>query len=331
MEIHKTMKAVQAKDFSKPVETVEIPIPTISPSLVKMFYTSCNPADKLSSEGKYFATCNLPLPITIGFEGTGEVVEVGKDCESKFKPGDKIFCFAMGAWAEYVAAEADNCHLLPPDAPIDVAACTFVNPMTVYMMLLELQAEGHKSVVHTAGSSSLGRMFIKVMKENGIKTINLVRNNAYIKELKESGADYVLNTKDEDFEEKFKEAVNSLDCRKVYDAIGGQFTDRLAWLMPKKSTISVYGILEGDTQAHVDFWALLSQESILNGFWVAKHIQTHPKEKIAEGFQKIFAGLRGVFATHISKVFSLDEAREAMKYQYENGSKGKVLLSPSGK
>ena len=327
------MKAAQVEEWGKPLKTVEVSIPKISSSqvLVKMFYASVNPSDILSSEGKNSITRSFPLPLTIGYEGTGEVVEVGKDFESKFKPGDKVFCVTMGTWAEYAVSEGDNCHHLPSDAPIDVAACSYVNPMTVYVMLLELQAEGHKSVVHTAGSSSLGRMFIKVMKENGIKTINLVRNNAYIKELKESGADYVLNTKDEDFEEKFKEAVNSLDCRKVYDAIGGQFTDRLAWLMPKKSTISVYGILEGDTQAHVDFWALLSQESILNGFWVAKHIQTHPKEKIAEGFQKIFAGLRGVFATHISKVFSLDEAREAMKYQYENGSKGKVLLSPSGK
>ena len=327
------MKAVQVKDFSKPVEIVEIPIPKISSSqvLVKMLYTPCNPADILSAEGKYFATCNLPLPIGIGFEGTGEVVEVGKDVESKFKPGDKVFCITMGTWAEYVIAEGDSCHLLPSDAPVDVAACAFINPMTVYMMLLELQAEGHKSVVHTAGSSSLGRMFIKVMKENGIKTINLVRNDEYIKELQEMGADYVLNTKDEDFEKKFKEVVNSLDCRKAYDAIGGQFTSKLVWMMPKKSNISVYGLLGGGSQVHADFWALLSQDSTIGGFWLSVKMANHPTEKIVEGFQKIFAGLRGTYATQIVKVFSLDEVREAIKFSQEHGSKGKVLLSPTGK
>ena len=325
------MKAAQVEEWGKPLKTVEVSIPKISSSqvLVKMFYASVNPSDILSSEGKNSITRSFPLPLTIGYEGTGEVVEVGKDFESKFKPGDKVFCVTMGTWAEYAVSEGDNCHHLPSDAPIDVAACSYVNPMTVYVMLLELQAEGHKSVVHTAGSSSLGRMFIKVMKENGIKTINLVRNNAYIKELQEIGADYVLNTKDEDFEKKFKELVASLDCRKVYDAIGGQFTGKLVWLMPKKSLINVYGVLEGDLQIHADFWALLSQDSKIGGFLLPVAMQNYPKEKIAEGYQKIFAGLKGTYATKISKVFSLDEVHEAIKYSQEHGSEGKVLLSPA--
>ena len=333
MESQKTMKAIQVEDFTKPVKVVEVPIPKITSNqvLVKMFYAPINPSDLGTTRGKYFATAKLPLPLTPGFEGSGEVVEVGKDYETKFKPGDKVFCITVGTWGEYAVVEGASCHILPPDAPIDVAACCFVNPMTVYTMLLELQAEGHKSVVHTVGSSALGRMFIKVMKENGIKTVNLVRNADYIKELQEIGADYVLNTKDEDFEKQFKEAVNSLDCRKVYDAIGGKFTGQLVWLMPKKSNISVYGYLDRDPQVHVDFWALLSQETTVDGFWLSGRMRNFPKEKIAEGFQKVFAGLRGVYSTKIAKVFSYDEVLEAMKFSLEHASQGKALLSLTGK
>ena len=333
MGAQKTTKAVQTKDWSKPVEIVEIPISKISPSqvLVKMLYAPINPSDIISSQGRYIATQNHPLPLTVGFEGTGEVIEVGKDFESKFKPGDKVFYVTLGTWTEYAIVEGDSCHLLPPDAPLDVAACSFINPMTVYLMLLELKAEGHKSVVHTAGSSALGRMFIKVMKENGIKTINLVRNNDYIRELKEIGADYVLNTKDEDFEKSFKDVVALLDCRKVYDAIGGNFTGKLVWLLPNKSNISVYGVLDGDYQVHADFWALLNQESTVSGFSLSTKITNYPKEIVAEGFQVIFAGLKDVFASKVSKVFSLDEVHEAIKYSIEHGSQGKVLLSPTSK
>eukprot|EP00331_Platyophrya_macrostoma_P023971 CAMPEP_0176445118 /NCGR_PEP_ID=MMETSP0127-20121128/23489_1 /TAXON_ID=938130 /ORGANISM="Platyophrya macrostoma, Strain WH" /LENGTH=73 /DNA_ID=CAMNT_0017830799 /DNA_START=29 /DNA_END=247 /DNA_ORIENTATION=+ len=73
------MKAVQVEDFSKPVKVVDLPIPTIKPNqvLIKQLYSPINPSDSLSISGKYFATANVPTPFIAGFEGSGEVVEVG--------------------------------------------------------------------------------------------------------------------------------------------------------------------------------------------------------------------------------------------------------------
>eukprot|EP00331_Platyophrya_macrostoma_P006640 CAMPEP_0176422514 /NCGR_PEP_ID=MMETSP0127-20121128/9775_1 /TAXON_ID=938130 /ORGANISM="Platyophrya macrostoma, Strain WH" /LENGTH=325 /DNA_ID=CAMNT_0017803371 /DNA_START=114 /DNA_END=1091 /DNA_ORIENTATION=+ len=324
------MKAIQLEDYMKPMKVVELPIPKIGPNqvLVRHLYSPINPSDESKIKGNLY---KAPTPFIGGTEGSGEVVEVGKDFEFKFKPKDRVYFTAMmGSWAEYVAVDGASCHVLPKDAPIDVASCSFTNPMSVYCMLLELQAGGHKSVVHTAGSSALGRMFIKVMKEAGIKTVNLVRNADYIKELKEIGADYVLSTKDENFEKEFKEITASLDCRKAYDPIGGDFTGKLVWLMPKNSDIAVYGALGHDPKTHVDIWALSTQESTVSGFWVSAKIQKLSPEVIAKGYQTIFAGLRGNYASTIQKVFKFEDVQEAFKFAYENASKGKVLLSVTG-
>jgi len=50
----------------------------------------------------------------------------------------------------------------------------------------------------------LGKMLIRELKEVGVKSINLVKRDEYIQELKDIGADYVVNIKDKDFEANLK-------------------------------------------------------------------------------------------------------------------------------
>jgi len=71
-----------------------------------------------------------------------------------------------------------------------------------------IQDEGkkgeHKAVLHSKRASALGKMLIRELKEVGVKSINLVKRDEYIQELKDIGADYVVNIKDKDFEANLK-------------------------------------------------------------------------------------------------------------------------------
>jgi NADPH2:quinone reductase len=52
----------------------------------------------------------------------------------------------------------------------------------------------------------LGRMLIRLFKENGIPLVNVVRREEQVQMLKEKhGAEYVLNSTDPDFESKLLE------------------------------------------------------------------------------------------------------------------------------
>lgn len=110
---------------------------------------------------------------------------------------------------------------------------SFVNPLTVYFMLEELQKNNHKSVVHTLGSSQVGRIMTQYFSENGVDVISIVRKKEQIEQLqKEVGAKYVLNSSDENFDQQLKELTQKLGTKYCFDAIGGEFSGRVLKNMP---------------------------------------------------------------------------------------------------
>jgi len=68
----------------------------------------------------------------------------------------------------------------------------------------EVKKGEHKAVLHNTGASALEKMPIRELKEIGVKSINLMKRDECIQELKDIGADYVLNIKDKDFEANLK-------------------------------------------------------------------------------------------------------------------------------
>jgi len=111
---------------------------------------------------------------------------------------------SIGAWAEYHVFDAKSCIPLDDKLSFEQGACAFVNPLTVCAFIELLKDGKHKACVSSAAASQLGRMLIKNCKDEGIKTINLVRREEQKKELLDLGADYVINTSDKDFEDQLK-------------------------------------------------------------------------------------------------------------------------------
>lgn len=62
-----------------------------------------------------------------------------------------------------------------------------VNPVTVVGMLEELAVPAGEYLLQTAAGSVLGRQMIQVAKHRGIKTINVVRRQELVAELKALG------------------------------------------------------------------------------------------------------------------------------------------------
>lgn len=71
---------------------------------------------------------------------------------------------------------------------------SFVNPLTVIVMLNKVKAANVKAVVHTAAASSLGRMMNRLFASEGISVINVVRRDEQVELLKKEGAKIVLNS-----------------------------------------------------------------------------------------------------------------------------------------
>jgi len=229
----------------------------------------------------------------------------------------------LGTWAEYALIQSEDAIPVPAENTFEEAASSWVNPATVVKMIeAEVKKGGHKAVIHSAGASALGKMLIRELKEAGVKSINLVRREEYIKELKDLGADYVLNIKDKDFEENLKKIANEESATICFEAVGGEFTGKILNAMPPGSHLLMYGHLESEN-VQISVGALFAKK-VVRGFTIPQH-EGSPEEKQELG-NKIQRKLKTTLKTEVVKVYGFEEVKEALEFYEKNASKGKVLL-----
>ena len=326
MSLPETYKAVFPTENAEAV-IKETPLkkPSADQVLVKVEYAPINPTDLIKIKGLlgkppgFYETAS-------GSEGSGIVVAVGEDLKKPFKVGDRVH-INHGSWGQYHLTNSENVsHILQEDLSLEDAASHFVNPACVYHMGVVAERGGHKAAIHTVGASAVGRMLIRYFKHKGIKLINIVRREEYIEELKKEGADYVLNSQAPDFEERLKEIAEKENATIAFDAIGGDFANKVLKAQPAGSKYLIYGLLGGETIKNVSIMELFKGKTI--GALALRDLITElvQKGELQNVTDEIHSLLPNVFATHVQKVFELDHLKEALKFYEENSSKGKVLL-----
>ena len=325
----KTFRAVRFHpDKTVKVEQVEFPIVTDDDVLIKVEAASVNPVDVNMSKGIYPRAPKPPH--TLGFEGSGTVVEVGKNHAHRLKAGDRVVFLSgsYGSWAEYTLTSGTKVFHMHPDNTFEEAASHFVNPATVVIMLRLFQQEGHKAVIQSAANSALGKMLIKLFKENGIKTINLVRRDDPKEELLRIGADYVLNTNDNDFEQNLEEIAKKESATKFYDAIGGEFAVKVLRKLPPESILTIYGILAADQRLPLTSFDLFSGDKQVNSYNVTPHFEKLPFEEKEKHVAFIQQRLKTTFHSKIAKAFSLDKYADAIDHSNKFAAEGKAIIKP---
>jgi NADPH:quinone reductase-like Zn-dependent oxidoreductase len=178
------------------------PVPKEGQLLIKVDASTINPSDRLRIGGHYFP---VPLPATMGLEGTGRVVEaIGENLQEWV---GKRVCFTQdgsGSWGEYAVSNPNQSFIISEDVPLHSAASGIVNPLTVVGMTEIYNATpGKKGIIHTGASSALGRMLNKFCKTLGIPLLNIVRREEHATLLKSEGAEHVIVTKG-DWEAEYK-------------------------------------------------------------------------------------------------------------------------------
>lgn len=90
-------------------------------------------------------------------------------------------------------------------------------------------------------------MFNKFCQKENIPLLNIVRRAEQVKILKEEGAQYVINTSDENWLDKYKKIIHEKGFNILFDAIaGGEITDKLISNLPPLGVAFLYGKLSPD-------------------------------------------------------------------------------------
>jgi len=232
------------------LEIVDQPKPDINKLaatdvLIEVKSSSIGWVDLLMASGQY--QHQPPLPYTPGLEYCGEVLWVGKEVDPKqIKIGDKVMVDGFvsgprspgkyqkyGGFANYAVAPMNAIIPIPVPLNFDQACNLLGSYETAYHCLItcgQLQA-GETVLIHGA-SGATGMAAVHVAKLLGATVIATGRSDEKLAVVKEQGADFVVNIKATDPEEKvrrFRQDIKALTGGKgvdvVYDGVGGPISD----------------------------------------------------------------------------------------------------------
>jgi len=153
----------------------------------------------------------VPLPVIIGLDMAGEVVEPGPGVQG-WKPGDRVLVNPVhpqqglmgemldGGMAEYCRVAAEQLLRMPDSVTFEAAASLPVAYGTAHRMLITHKTvkQGDKVVILGA-SGGVGTGCVILCKMLGAEVIACASSPTKLQRLKELGADHVLNYQEVDF------------------------------------------------------------------------------------------------------------------------------------
>jgi threonine dehydrogenase-like Zn-dependent dehydrogenase len=207
------------------MEMATLPVPALSDIDVLVRVKNCGVCG--SDVSYYFGWSPTgKMPIVLGHEFTGEVVEVGAVPRSMglFKPGDRVVinpvqhcnaCYACasghtnvctnlyvpgvnadGAFAEYAVSRYTGLFKLPDTVSYEAGA--FIEPFACAVYGVKKLAVEPGQFVAVFGPGPIGLMMVQYIKSLGAGKVALIGTRDYRLEAgKEWGADYLFNTADE--------------------------------------------------------------------------------------------------------------------------------------
>jgi len=196
-------------------------------------------------------------------------------------------------------------------------------------MLDDLDVPCGEMLLQTAGGSVLGRMVIQMCKKRNIKTINVVRRQDQVEELKQLGADHVI-VADEDTSAGITEEVMKITGGKgaygAIECVGGAIFKACASSVRVNGTILIYGAMSG-LDMTVFIPDPLFRGVTIKGWWLANYI----RDKTCEEKQEIAAKILGLIKSKTVEpctgtIYELKDVAKAIEAATRPARGGKILL-----
>ena len=324
------MKVIEYNAIGNPADVLEIKdVPSVAPGegqvRVKVLATPIHPSNLLQISGNYGTMPTFPAQP--GAEGVGQVVEVGAGV-SHLQVGQHVLLSGVGGtWREEITGPA-QAFIPVPAGDIEQMSMAVINPLTAHLLLKSVQAlkEGDW-IIQSAANSAVGEYLIQLAAQRGINTINVVRRESLVPQLKSLGATVVL-VDGPDLAERAKAATNGADIVYAVDAVGGDTFTRMVQSLAYGSKIACYGVLAMQMPT-LDLMAVIFNDIAVKGFWLAKWFETGSAEEKQAAFGEIIPMIAGgKLSSKVDSRFTLDEIKQAVTRAGESNRDGKVILTP---
>ena len=202
------MKAIVQKKFGSPDDVLELqeidkPVVKDDEVLVRVHAASIHIGDSYGMRGvpyllrPVFSLSRAKNRVP-GTDIAGTVEAVGKSV-TQLRPGDEVFGWCKGAFAEYVSVSEDALALKPADLTFEQAGAVGVSAFTALQALRDQgKVQPGQRVLITGASGGVGTFAVQIAKSFGAEVTGVcsTRNVDMVRSI---GADQVIDYTQEDF------------------------------------------------------------------------------------------------------------------------------------
>lgn len=311
------MKAVVIDRYggNEVVEVREAPRPAPGPAevLIRVRAAAVNPVDWKIRNGMLKIFTGRSFPKILGSECAGAVAETGAGVK-RFKKGDRVIGYPgikrLGAFAQYVCVQEQSTFPLPESITFEQAATLPIAGLTALQALRHPGriAAGHEVLINGA-AGGVGTFAVQIARISGAR-VTAVCSAANADLVRDLGAERVIDYRREDF----TQGRDRYDI--VFDAVSKRsFAECKRVLAPNGLYVATL-----PTPA-----VLLSQ--YLMGFLSRKKARAIMVRPSADDMAWLTGQVEaGRIRVVIDRVYSLEEARDALAYSETGKARGKVVL-----
>lgn len=318
------MQYIAHQDNTLNLAQTEKPSPAKHEVLIQVKAIGVNRADCLQRQGKY------PAPQgdsdILGLECAGVVVECGDDVAANWL-GKRVFSLcAGGAYAEYVAVDAEQIMPLSDSMTWAQGAAISEVYLTAYDALFrfgKLQA-GQCALIHAGGSGVAGAA-IQMAKMRGATVVTTAGCVEKCEHALSLGADHAINYKQQDFVDMMK--AHALKAHVIVDPIAGRYLNKNVQVAALDCQIIMLAFLDSRF-ADVDLARLLQKRISLHASTL-RNRSIEYKRALKNAFETDFysAIKNEQFDFNIYKTLPWQSAQQAHTILDNNENSGKVILT----
>jgi mitochondrial enoyl-[acyl-carrier protein] reductase / trans-2-enoyl-CoA reductase len=323
------MKAVQLQAFGNPADVVKlVDLPDVGAPgpdevVIATEASPVNHTDFLIIAGRYGYL--PPLPGILGVEGVGRVAAVGRNVRH-LREGDRTLIPLMHpAWVERIKTSAPWLRPLP-NGDVQQLSMLGINPATAYLLLTEIVPLRRGDwVIQNGANSAVGRAVIAIAKSLGLKTVNVVRREALVDEIKSLGGDIVL-VEGPELPKLIAAATGKAPISLAIDMVADTATLNLTNSIAPNGTVVLYSASSQKPLIGSAIQMIFNNQSI-RGFWLINWFKTATPDKLAAMYGHLASMVAsGAIVAPVAASYRFENFSDALTLAAKRG--GKVILTP---
>ena len=257
-----------------------------------------------------------PRRRTPGLDIAGQVEAVGGNV-TQLRPGDEVFGWCKGAFAEYACTAENNLLAKPSNLRFEQAAAVGDSAFTALAAIRDQgRVQPGQRVLINGASGGVGTFAVQIAKSFGANVTG-VCSTTNIDLVRSLGADHVIDYTNE----AFTQSAGRYDV--MLDLVGNRSLSDCRRVLTPRGTYVLVGVKDMGRWFGLgrQFQALLLSPAV--GQRMRVFVARHTREDLAVLKELVE---NGKVAPVIDRHYSLSDAPDALRYQGEGHPHGKIVI-----